>query len=379
MLSTAAAVEKAIRLAQDAVRADEVGGVEEAIALYSESVDLINQGLQAQSDDEVVDNSVLHKYAKLYSDRIAELQQSIPLGDAVLGKTDEPLASSSALHATTISSAPTPGSPAAASSSASSSIQPFVFEEAELKAAQRPPPPPGGPDEWRRPFWLMRILRHSMQHGGYLTPDGRVFAPRRLWLQKGAKFAAMTAKVECAQCLLAELARAKAACDHTQPAALLKELERLGETMDMLQNSLHRVLPFVPEPRNATAASEREATTMSKLTERFKGLAKTLDKTAARLGAMPTKVSDPTEYVGILVSLLEAAESLEATWFEHHLRQGSPAEAGDGGGRRLQERLLRCAAFFYDVVCAFVIQDVDGLLQRHMRKAASGFIKGGED
>ena len=25
------------------------------------------------------------------------------------------------------------------------------------------------PDEWRRPFWLMRILRTSMLHGGYLV------------------------------------------------------------------------------------------------------------------------------------------------------------------------------------------------------------------
>jgi predicted Zn-ribbon and HTH transcriptional regulator len=37
---------------------------------------------------------------------------------------------------------------------------------------------------------------------------------------------------------------------------------------------------------------------VSKLTDRFKGLAKTLDKTAARLGALPAKCHDPGEYVG---------------------------------------------------------------------------------
>ena len=46
-----------------------------------------------------------------------------------------------------------------------------------------------------------------MQSGGYLTPDRRVFIPRRVWLQKGARFVAMAAKTDCAQCLIAEFAR----------------------------------------------------------------------------------------------------------------------------------------------------------------------------
>ena len=61
-LTTGQAVEKAIRLAQDAVRADEAGLLDEAIALYQRSVDLIAVGLTVQREDETVDNSVLHKY-----------------------------------------------------------------------------------------------------------------------------------------------------------------------------------------------------------------------------------------------------------------------------------------------------------------------------
>ena len=33
--------------------------------------------------------------------------------------------------------------------------------------------------------------------------------------------------------------------------------------------------------------------------------------------------------------------------------------------------LLRCSRFMYEVVCAFIIQDLDGLLSRFMRKAAA--------
>ena len=80
-LTTAQAVEKAIRIAQDAVKADEAGTLEEAIALYTQSVDLISLGLQNQSASEEVDNTVLHKYKKLYADRIDELRRSL-LADA---------------------------------------------------------------------------------------------------------------------------------------------------------------------------------------------------------------------------------------------------------------------------------------------------------
>ena len=76
-LTTAQAVEKAIRIAQDAVKADEAGTLEEAIALYTQSVDLISLGLQNQSASEEVDNTVLHKYKKLYADRIDELRHSL--------------------------------------------------------------------------------------------------------------------------------------------------------------------------------------------------------------------------------------------------------------------------------------------------------------
>ena len=75
MSSAASAVEDAIRIAQDAVRADESGDFDEAIALYTKAVDLIKLGLQIQREDESVDNTVLHRYAKLYSDRIAVLAE----------------------------------------------------------------------------------------------------------------------------------------------------------------------------------------------------------------------------------------------------------------------------------------------------------------
>ena len=38
-------------------------------------------------------------------------------------------------------------------------------------------------------------------------------------------------------------------------------------------------------------------------------------------------------------------------------------------------RLHRTSRFFYEVVCAFVLHDLNGLLQRHVRKASAAFVK----
>eukprot|EP00322_Chrysochromulina_rotalis_P024030 CAMPEP_0115881804 /NCGR_PEP_ID=MMETSP0287-20121206/28650_1 /TAXON_ID=412157 /ORGANISM="Chrysochromulina rotalis, Strain UIO044" /LENGTH=348 /DNA_ID=CAMNT_0003337807 /DNA_START=29 /DNA_END=1075 /DNA_ORIENTATION=- len=348
-MTTAQAVEKAIRLAQEAVKHDEGGELDEAIQLYTQSVDLIKLGLAMQREEEVVDNTVLHKYSQLYGDRITELRRSLE---------------------SAMPDAPPAG---AASSTTSGAVATgfFSFDEEDeaIKAASPPAPAPMGSEEWRRPFWLMHILRVSMQQGGYVSPDARVFVARRVWLQKGGRFAAMTAKLDCAQCLVTELNKVKSAvADFRLPTLVTKELDRLCETMDVLQTSLARVLPFVPEPKGASTDAANSS--MGKLTERFKGLAKTLDKTAARLGAMPSKASDPSEYSSALIGVFEAFAFLEV-WMEHYVKLG--AEQG-----AVLERLHRCASFLYEVVCAFVIQDLDALIQRHMRKALSGFIKGVE-
>ena len=62
-MTTAQSVERAIQLAQEAVKSDEAGDLDEAIRLYTQSVELINHGLQ----DKTVDNTVLSKYKDLYA------------------------------------------------------------------------------------------------------------------------------------------------------------------------------------------------------------------------------------------------------------------------------------------------------------------------
>lgn len=242
--TTTAAVEKAIRLAQEAVQLDEAGDLDEAIRKYQESIELIKLGLQVQHEDEMVDNTVLHKYSKLYSDRIQEIRRSMVPYD-----TPARLVSASA------------------AGDVSGSAAAFTFDDTDVKTAKPPPPPPVGVNEWQRPFWLMRILLTSITQGGFLTTDGSVFVPRRVWLQRGARFTAMAAKVDCAQCLTTEFDRLCEG-DYRRPAVLLKELEKLSDTLDALQArspspehacSPHARLPTGALPSNCAHASYQSA------------------------------------------------------------------------------------------------------------------------
>ena len=72
----------------------------------------------------------------------------------------------------------------------------------------------------------MRILHTSMSRGGFLSPDRRVYVPKRVWLQKGARFIALQAKLECAEVLVTELRRV-AAAELAQPKPVGKELSSL--------------------------------------------------------------------------------------------------------------------------------------------------------
>lgn len=85
---------------------------------------------------------------------------------------------------------------------------------------------------------------------------------------------------------------------------------------------------------------------------------------------MPAKCNDPTEYVATLELMLRSCGRLEALT-DHYTKQTAAAERD-----RVLLLLYRCGAFLHEVVCAFVVQDLDALTQRHMRKAAVGLVRG---
>ena len=61
-------------------------------------------------------------------------------------------------------------------------VRAAAFDGDDAEGAPLPSPAPA--EEWRRVFWLMSMLRTSMSRGGFLSSDGRVYVPKRVWLQK---------------------------------------------------------------------------------------------------------------------------------------------------------------------------------------------------
>ena len=342
-VSAAQAVEEAIRVAQDAVKADEECDFAAAVALYSRSVELIKLGLQHQREGELVDNTILHRYCKLYSERIA-----------MLGSYSE--AQSPALAAD-----PADRSAAVIAAPGGSGLL-FTFDDSDIVQAAAPPPEPA--DEWRRPFWLMGMLRTSMARGGFLSADMRVYVPRRLWLQKGARFVALGAKLDCAECVVNELRR-MSTIDVRSSREVGRAASALCDVLDSWQNSLARSLSYIPD-----AADKRHAdgNAVSDLTRRMKGLVKGLDKTAARLGALPLKCADPHEYIQTLVDLFDAGAFVER-WLEHYAPHALEHA-------QLYTHLHRVGRWFYEVLCAWVVHDLNALLARYARKTSAAFLKG---
>ena len=105
---------------------------------------------------------------------------------------------------------------------------------------------------------------------------------------------------------------------------------------------------------------------------------------------MPTKCADPSGYVASLISLFDDAAFLEGL-AERYVGAAGVAHGdggGDGGGggnddaaiaASVCEGVQRAVRFLHEVVCAFVVHDLNGLLVRHTRKAAQGFVKMGTE
>ena len=86
------------------------------------------------------------------------------------------------------------------------------------------------------------------------------------------------------------------------------------------------------------------------------------------LGEQPTKCADRSnEYIATLVACFDAAA--REAWIEHF--SASALEHAV-----VHQRSGGVAAFLYEVVCAFVIQDLNGLLERHVRKASAAGVSG---
>lgn len=236
-----------------------------------------------------------------------------------------------------------------------------------------------------KPFWLMRVLSKTIKSGAYLTP--RLYIPKSIWQQTGCKFTAVETKIKSLEVLQECLQNLKKLhIQHTPPPSshqsdqqssqqqqqsqhnhsslpfdknnietVSKETDSFCSQLDIIQNSLHFHLSFIPEIKIEKVNEKGWANKMKKF-------GNSLAKGAVRLA--PSSKLEGQDYIGLLNSVFEESQFLES-WMNC---------CESIGHSSLSNRLRRVGEFFSVVICSFVMKDFTILLERYMRKSLQTFM-----
>lgn len=304
------AVSAALLKAQEAVQADHACMYDKAVSLYKESILLLDAHVLVTLSDE--EREKLMEIITMYTNRVDLIYSQIPeLADNEVN------------------------------------INEFEFKES-LPIGSLPDPAPAS--IYYRPFWMMRLLAQTMTRGGYMTP--KLYVPRNVWFQLGAKFTAIEAKFTACETVLIYLLKLKDE-DITDKNMLAKQLEEFCQQLDTVQNALARKLRYINEIK-----SDKQVT---KLAQVGNIISKSVERLQANV--MKLRIDDDSAYIELLIKIFETSQFLEQ-WMTKF--DNEPV---------IISKLKRISEFFYSVMCTFVIRDFNILLERYMKKTRQSFVQ----
>lgn len=216
----------------------------------------------------------------------------------------------------------------------------------------QPKPDPAPEDAVRVPYWLMRNLASSIESGGYVTP--KVYVPRAVWFQNGAKFTAITSKYESCELLLDFLAKLQEE-NPEDPEHLCKELDTFCASLTEIQNSLARNLSYIAEIRDESVKKSK-----------FRNAVNIIKKKSSQWGNMASKVEDNTSYINLIQGVCMRSQFIES-WLVQY-------ESGEADHDLVLANLRRISDFFFTVFLTFVMKDFNTLLARFVRKSTDDFL-----
>jgi hypothetical protein len=119
----------------------------------------------------------------------------------------------------------------------------------------------------RRPYWLLRLIRQTVRHGGFITP--RLHVPALVWKMYGASFSGLSVKTKAFESVLIllvdrvlPLEMPRGPHDMARARHALRVLEGVRTELDQLQCQLARPFPFIREvPTTASSGGRRAAST----------------------------------------------------------------------------------------------------------------------
>ena len=280
--------------------------------------------------------------------------------------------------------------------------------ESRLPAAESEPAPASA---LLQPFWLLRLLLRTIRDGAFVSRS--LFVSRAVWKMEGARLPGLSAQVAALEQLLSLLNIAFLPLPSSLPEASAALLKFKAFTLELrlLQNSLARPFPFIPEVEieAETEAEEpsrpsdppfqlfggrvvvpRALAGISRLGDMVSTVGKSVRRYAEtgfqRLSALPAKVS--AEELAYLVSVVSnvcvRAEGLErwARFLEREraeeavaasLPQGERA-AWRGAVESLVLELAFVSAFLMQAVGELLLRDLEVLAVRYMKKLRKSFL-----
>jgi len=230
------------------------------------------------------------------------------------------------------------------------------LEDEESINIPLPEPPPT--QIFYKSFWLMRVLATTIQTGGHLTP--RIYVPKSVWYQSGAKFTEINTKAASCFAINETLVRLKE-INVAHKDLVTKELETFVIQLSHIQNSLSKALYYIPEYKEKEKLDKKE--------KRFGQAIKKMGVVVAKSVGMVkgrSKLDDLSSYLLSISDVLQNSQFLEQ-WLQFYL-QSDPNSV-------VTRNLKRISDFFLVVICAFVVHDLNGLLERHMKKEKGTFTK----
>ncbi|KAJ6229349.1 hypothetical protein M0813_07968 [Anaeramoeba flamelloides] len=197
-----------------------------------------------------------------------------------------------------------------------------------------------------RPFHIMRILLKSIYDGTMLTVSVRI--PNEIFFQSETSLLAINDKLDTCNILIENFMRIKNNRDISETSDCLKDLVSLTQQLNVIQNSLARILPFIPE----VMGKEKKKST------RFKSFRN------KKRGKIPTTV----EYIEAITHVIQNSQFLD-TWISYYESKEVIHK------ENLLKELTKVSSFLDQVFLNFVLRDLATLLETHLVKTQLNFFK----
>lgn len=295
---------------------------------------------------------------------------------------------------------------------------PFSYDNGPLDAgAPLPDPPPAFPP--RVPFWLLKLLKKVIRHGGFLTD--KVFVPKPVWCQDGAKFAGLSIKTPAYEQIIIKITATiypiEMPVDEQSAAIALVALNTLAKEFSQLQNNLSKPFPFIKEMNVASTPTETQTrsprssalNSLSAVGLLGKNVVKYAETQVQRIGVailyakisddelqsfgnLAAEVCDRCQIIDEWIRFVEEErnEILMCTNTKRPLNQEDDNvinvrsmnnfTTGDPHQTKtyldpVREELFKISAFLRDVVCELLLRDTEQLLERYMTKTRKSFAR----